>query len=106
MEEYIFKKADSDDEEHFLANHGKRAFAVTPIEDSVIKKAMEGDEAAFDTLFMGTYRYVFATVCPSECGKLYKVYFSSWLSFFQFYKIFFKASKILSAIFFIPKSPG
>ena len=62
MEEYIFKKADSDDEEHFLTNHGKRAFTVTPIEDSVIKKAIEGDEAAFETLFMGTYRYVFATV--------------------------------------------
>lgn len=60
MEEDIFEKTDADCEERFLTSFHDCAFTVTPIEDSVIKKATEGDKAAFEAIFMGTYRYVFA----------------------------------------------
>lgn len=38
------------------------SFTITPLEETVIAKAVEGDEKAFENIFMGTYRYVFATV--------------------------------------------
>ena len=40
----------------------KTYFTITPVEDTVIKKAMNGDSDSFEKLFMGTYRYVFAAV--------------------------------------------
>ncbi len=38
------------------------AFTVAPLDASIIQRAADGDEKAFEKLFMGTYRYVFATV--------------------------------------------
>ena len=40
----------------------KTYFTVTPVENSVIEKAVKGDSDSFEKLFMGTYRYVFAAV--------------------------------------------
>ena len=37
------------------------AFTVVPVKETVIEKAMDGDEKAFEAVFMGTYRYVYAT---------------------------------------------
>ncbi len=38
------------------------SFSVKPVENSVIELAVKGDKDAFERLFMGTYRYVFAVV--------------------------------------------
>lgn len=47
----------------FLAEeYGRPVFTATPISDTVINDAKKGDEDAFEQLFMGTYRYVFAAV--------------------------------------------
>jgi len=43
-----------------IAEYGQYNFTTTPIEQSVVSEAAKGDEAAFETLFIGTYRYVFA----------------------------------------------
>jgi len=40
----------------------KICFTVTPVENSIIEKAIKGDSDSFEKLFMGTYRYVFAAV--------------------------------------------
>lgn len=40
----------------------KTYFTVTPVENSIIEKAIKGDADSFEKLFMGTYRYVFAAV--------------------------------------------
>lgn len=40
----------------------KTYFTVTPVENSIIEKAIKGDSDSFEKLFMGTYRYVFAAV--------------------------------------------
>ena len=50
-------------EEDLLAtvDSGEHIFAVAPVKDTVILQAMANDQKAFETLFMGTYRYVFAT---------------------------------------------
>lgn len=45
-----------------IATQYNQSFTVTPIENSVIEKAMSSDNQAFETLFMGTYRYVFAAI--------------------------------------------
>ncbi|MBQ2939910.1 MAG: RNA polymerase sigma factor, partial [Clostridia bacterium] len=37
------------------------AFTVVPVKETVIEKAMDGDQKAFEAVFMGTYRYVYAT---------------------------------------------
>lgn len=37
-------------------------FAATPVDEAVVRNAADGDERAFEALFMGTYRYVFAAV--------------------------------------------
>lgn len=39
-----------------------QGFTVKPIENAVIERAITGEESAFEQIFMGTYRYVFATV--------------------------------------------
>lgn len=45
-----------------FAQYRTGAFTATPLDETVIRNAARGDEQAFETLFMGTYRYVFATV--------------------------------------------
>ncbi len=45
-----------------LTKEKEKIYTITPIEKSEIKKAMSGDEKAFESIFMGTYRYVFAVV--------------------------------------------
>lgn len=47
---------------NIIATQYNQSFTVTPIENSVIEKAMSSDNQAFETLFMGTYRYVFAAI--------------------------------------------
>lgn len=43
-----------------VSEYESRVFTATPLEESTIKKAICGDNDAFETIFMGTYRYVFA----------------------------------------------
>ena len=45
-----------------LTTDEEKAYTITPVEKSEIKKAIDGDEKAFESIFMGTYRYVFAVV--------------------------------------------
>ncbi len=45
-----------------VVQNKQQNFTVKPIENNVIKRAMKGDESAFEQVFMGTYRYVLATV--------------------------------------------
>jgi len=45
-----------------FTSYSADAFTVTPLDASIIQRAADGDENAFEKLFMGTYRYVFATV--------------------------------------------
>lgn len=45
-----------------VSEYESRTFTITPLEESTIKKAVCGDKSAFETVFMGTYRYVFAVV--------------------------------------------
>lgn len=45
-----------------FTEYGAGVFTVTPLDASIIQSAADGDEKAFEKLFMGTYRYVFATV--------------------------------------------
>lgn len=63
-EELAIMPADEDGDVYTDAtdDFGQGAFTVTPVEQSVIKKAANGDQEAFEALFMGTYRYVFAAV--------------------------------------------
>ena len=42
------------------AKYNHTTFTVTPVENSVIAKAINGDNKAFEKLYMGTYRYVFS----------------------------------------------
>ena len=45
-----------------ISEYNSNIFKVTPIDEATIKKAIDGNEKAFETIFMGTYRYVFAIV--------------------------------------------
>ncbi len=56
-------KAINGAEQHLdVVQSEQQNFTVKPIENAVIKRAMQGEEKAFEQVFMGTYRYVFATV--------------------------------------------
>lgn len=64
MKEEILEKtgADKSEEKYVISEYEQPAFTVTPIDESVIENTINGDEDAFEALFMGTYRYVFAAV--------------------------------------------
>ena len=64
MADDIYEIIDSDEEKNDIvsANYGHQAFTITPVEDTIIIKAIDADENAFEKLFMGTYRYVFAAI--------------------------------------------
>ncbi len=64
MDEVIIETNEIDEinERVAIVEHYCNTFTVSPIEESVIKAAINGDEKGFETLFMGTYRYVFSTV--------------------------------------------
>ena len=49
-------------EECLLAEYGDSALTAEPLEDDLIIKATGGDGAAFETVFLGTYRYVFSAI--------------------------------------------
>lgn len=42
--------------------HDIQSFPVTPLDESLIQSAVNGDDRAFEKVFLGTYRYVFAAV--------------------------------------------
>ena len=50
------------EEDISLTKEEEKAYTINPVEKSEIKKAINGDEKAFESIFMGTYRYVFAVV--------------------------------------------
>ena len=63
MADNTHKIVDSQEaQNNIIATQYNQSFTVTPIENSVIEKAMSSDNQAFETLFMGTYRYVFAAI--------------------------------------------
>lgn len=64
MADNIYEIIDSDEAKNDIiaANYDHQTFTITPVEDTIIIKAMAGDEKAFEKLFMGTYRYVFAAI--------------------------------------------
>lgn len=59
MSDELLKNQTSDSA---LTKDEEKAYTITPVEKSEIKKAIMGDEKAFESIFMGTYRYVFAVV--------------------------------------------
>ena len=62
MENALFDTALTDNDEALTtAEYGHKTFTAIPIEDALVQRAIDGDEDAFESLFMGTYRYVFAT---------------------------------------------
>ncbi len=62
MNDEIIEIFDHDDAEEKLVvtEYEQHAFTITPLDESIIKKAVNADEQAFEKVFMGTYRYVFA----------------------------------------------
>ena len=55
------KAHEQSSEESLLPESKAPGFTIVPIKEAVIEKAINGDEKAFEALFMGTYRYVYAT---------------------------------------------
>ncbi len=63
MEDEIFGVKDSETaEDCLLAEYEVSAFTSVTVEEELVLKAIEGDVAAFEEIFLGTYRYVFAAV--------------------------------------------
>ncbi len=62
MNDETIEILDQDDiaEDLVVSEYEQRAFTITPLDESIIKKAINADEQAFEKVFMGTYRYVFA----------------------------------------------
>lgn len=64
MADSTYEIVDSIDEQTdiVVTNYDSGAFTITPVEDEIIIRSIDGDEKAFEKLFMGTYRYVFAAI--------------------------------------------